>query len=321
LRLGQLRENRQDTSTVRHENLQFESTNNVIRESEIRPSPGNHWHREGNWIPFSNIEVNLPLYDEVTGTNPMFHLKQLEQYFDLKQIPSSHQLVIACKSIVVGSTRQWLEAISDTFQNYEQFKEAFTSTWWSHSRQSFLEKCKLYQDKFNPNAGISFSAHFIKYAKTAAYLEPKPTETEVIEAIRYHFPIRIQRILLCTKLDSIGEAVEFLKGLEMLENNIPNQINDGRRHNDNPPASSRGNYYPRTNDRYKEYMSRNPADPEVVTITGHPYSGQTGGTRNKTHQISDLKQTQNAVEKNPGESSRRKEGKTSNRGCSEAHVL
>jgi hypothetical protein len=195
----------------------------------------------------SNIEVNLPLFDDSKDANPMFHLKQLEQYFELKGIPQSHRLVIACKSVVGEMSRQWLEAISDNFLDYEEFRQAFIKTWWSPSQQS-LEKCKLYQDKYDPNAGMSLSAHFIKYAKTAAYLEPKPSETEVIEAIRYHFPMRIQRNLVSTQLNTIGEAVEFLKRLEMLENQVPYQANvQGR--NNVQPTSSRGGQITRTNNR------------------------------------------------------------------------
>jgi hypothetical protein len=39
---------------------------------------------------------------------------------------------------------------------------------------------------------MSLSVHFLKYATMASYLDPKPTEVEVIEAMRYHFPISVQ---------------------------------------------------------------------------------------------------------------------------------
>jgi hypothetical protein len=245
------------TDTPRTENLHADSNktrNNkeldeVRKETEIRTLPSSQFHKEENLaMGLSNTEVNLPQFDESKETNPMFHLKQLEQYFDLKKIPQSHRLVVACKSVVGGLPRQWLEAISDKFQNYEDFRQAFVNTWWSPSQQS-LEKCKLYQDKYDPSTGISFSAHFIKYAKTAAYLEPKPTESEVIEAIRYHFPTRIQRILLSTKLNTIGEAVEFLKRLDILENQVPYQVNYGQGRNNAQPISSRGSPFSRANTR------------------------------------------------------------------------
>jgi prefoldin subunit 5 len=245
----QERQNQMQTETFRTENFHVErDKSRNEHESEIRMKvSGKPSHQEENFR-LSNIEVNLPLFDDSKDANPMFHLKQLEQYFELKGIPQSHRLVIACKSVVGEMSRQWLEAISDNFLDYEEFRQAFVKTWWSPSQQS-LEKCKLYQDKYDPTSGMSFSAHFIKYAKTAAYLEPKPTETEVIEAIRYHFPVRIQRILVSTQLNTIGEAVEFLKRLEMLENQVPYQANNGQGRNNAQPTSSRGGPMSRTNNR------------------------------------------------------------------------
>jgi hypothetical protein len=179
----------------------------------------------------------------------MFHLKQLEQYFELKRIPPTHKLVTACKTVVGDLSRQWLEAISDKFLNYEEFKQAFINTWWSTSQQS-LERCKLYQEKYDPSSETSFSAHFIKYAKTAAYLDPKPTEIEIVEAIRYHFPARIQRILLSTSLSTIGETVEILKRLDMLESQDQYRGNNqGRGNNNVQPYSPRGSRFQNANTR------------------------------------------------------------------------
>jgi hypothetical protein len=51
----------------------------------------------------------------------------------------------------------------------------------------------------------------------ASYLEPRPTDEEVIEAIRYHFPSSAQQAMLSTQLRSVGEALDLLKRIEMLE--------------------------------------------------------------------------------------------------------
>jgi hypothetical protein len=51
----------------------------------------------------------------------------------------------------------------------------------------------------------------------ALYLDPRPTDIEVIEAIRYHFPISVQRAMLSTQLYSIREALDLLKQVEIME--------------------------------------------------------------------------------------------------------
>jgi hypothetical protein len=50
-------------------------------------------------------------------------------------------------------------------------------------------------------------------------LSSRTSDTEVIEAIRNHFPINVQRVVLGTQLHSIGEALDLLKKVELVENN------------------------------------------------------------------------------------------------------
>jgi hypothetical protein len=113
-------------------------------------------------------------------------------------------------------SKQWVEATSAKFQNYEQFKKEFLATWWSASQQGII-KCSLYQSKYDPSAGLSLSAHFLKYVTMASCLEPTLSDYEVIEAVRCHYPAEIQKLLVTTKLNTVTEALEVLKRLEMLE--------------------------------------------------------------------------------------------------------
>jgi hypothetical protein len=151
-----------------------------------------------------NSEFPLPLFDDGAETNPKFHLKQLEKFFQLMGIPPSSQLAVAKKSVIGKLSKQWLEAVSDKLKNYGDFKQAFLNMWWSPSQQS-LVKCSIYQGKYDRGSNLTLSGHFLKYATMASYLEHRPSDTEVIEAIRYHFPIHIQRTMLGTQLRSIGK--------------------------------------------------------------------------------------------------------------------
>jgi hypothetical protein len=51
----------------------------------------------------------------------------------------------------------------------------------------------------------------------ASHFGPRPSDKEVIEAIRYHFPLQVQRIMLGTQLLSIGEALDLLIHVELME--------------------------------------------------------------------------------------------------------
>jgi hypothetical protein len=159
-------------------------------------------------------------------------------------------------------SRQWLEATSARFTNYEQFKKEFIATWWSAAQQG-LTKCNLYQSKFDPSEGLSLSAHFLKHVTAASYLEPKLSDCETIEAIRCHYSPEIQKLLVTTKLNTIAEALEVLKRLEMLEER----------------NTSRGHEVPRNS--YNNNSYRNQAHFEEARRSSPVRQAQRGNSRNR----------------------------------------
>jgi hypothetical protein len=116
-----------------------------------------------------STEFALPTFDENKGMNPVAHIRQLEEFFQFRGIPPRLWLIVAKKSIMGSVSKQWLEATNIKLASYQQFKSEFLSTWWSAAQQG-LVKCKLYQRKYDKSAGLSLSAHFLKYATMASYL-------------------------------------------------------------------------------------------------------------------------------------------------------
>jgi hypothetical protein len=146
----------------------------------------------GSYI--SGVEFALPLYDERSGVNPVFHWRRLDEFMKIKNVPSSCQLAVAYRSAVGEMSRQWVEKISHQLTDYEAFRKIFLETWWSQTAQN-LAKCSLYQARYDRRSNLPLSGH-LRYATTASYFEPRPTDSEVIEAIRCHFPIGVQRAML-----------------------------------------------------------------------------------------------------------------------------
>jgi hypothetical protein len=175
----------------------------------------------------NNSEFPLPLFDE-NSVNPVLHLKQLDNYIKLKNIPDEIKMVLAYLSLNGALSKQWAETIINRISSYEIFKQEFLSTWWSISQQS-LVKCSLYQDKYNKQSNLSLSAHFLKYATMASYLDPKLSDIEIIEAIRYHYPLNIQRAMLNIQMKTISEALDLLKGIEVMEK--PEHYQKGQSYN------------------------------------------------------------------------------------------
>jgi hypothetical protein len=138
----------------------------------------------------SNSEIALPLFDEDT-VSPVFHLKQLDDYMRLRNIPEEIKLTLAYRSSVGETSRVWVETMTKQIHDYPTFKRELLKMWWSPSKQSTV-RCQLYQGRCNQQLKLSPSAYFLKQVTIVSYLEPKPSEIEIVEALRCHYPKRIE---------------------------------------------------------------------------------------------------------------------------------
>jgi hypothetical protein len=121
------------------------ASHNSVNDRSVHANPTTKVSLSGY---VTNSELPIPLYDDESETNPVFHLRHLEEFFQFRNVPKSLCLATACRSIIGHLSWQWIEAIAHRLTDYEAFKEAFLNTWWSKSKQS-LVKCTLYQTKYD----------------------------------------------------------------------------------------------------------------------------------------------------------------------------
>jgi hypothetical protein len=76
----------------------------------------------------------------------------------------------------------------------------------------------------------------------ALYVDPKPTDMEIIEAIRYRYPISVQRAMLNMQLTFVGETLDLLKRVEIIETHEiygkGQSLNSARGHNNSRTEST-----------------------------------------------------------------------------------
>ena len=161
-------------------------------------------------------DFTIPLFDASKDMNPVFHIRQLDEYMTIKAIPPALQLSIAYKSLTGILNLHLAQTIRHNLKDYGAFRSAFLQAWWSVAEQS-LVRCRLYQSKYDPKSDLSLSAHFLKHATAATYLDPKPTDREVIEAVRFHYETGIQRAMLTANLNTVPEAFDLLRRIEVME--------------------------------------------------------------------------------------------------------
>jgi hypothetical protein len=138
--------------------------NNSIHQNNNSPSAGQHNYCVTNHIPFgenrtcscenencdvcmnnscrmvlnqeahqvssflSSSELPPPLFNENKDTNPVYHLRQLDQFLKFRGVPKAMQLTVAFRSIVGPMSSQWLETVSWNLQDYSQFRQIFLKT-------------------------------------------------------------------------------------------------------------------------------------------------------------------------------------------------
>jgi hypothetical protein len=245
---------------------------NVCMDNRCRMVVSTEAHQVSSFL--SSSELPLPLFNENKDTNPVYHLRQLDQFLKFRGVPKAMQLAVAYRSIVGPMSSQWLETVSWNLQDYTEFKEVFLKTWWSTARQN-LVKCRLYRGNYDRNSGLSLSGYFLKQATIASYLDPKPTEIEITEALRSHYPIGIQRAMLSTQSRSIEETLDLLKRVEVMEESEnyqkphyqpPHKNQNNARQNRNNPHDRRHqtqgqvrhvHYGNHNNNRYQNENNRN----------------------------------------------------------------
>jgi hypothetical protein len=90
-------------------------------------------------------EVPMPFFSDCRKTNPMSHIKQLEDYFVLRGVRNQLQLAIALRSVIDPGAQSWISAISRDLTDYDQLKAAFIKDFWNLITQG-NERRSIYQD-------------------------------------------------------------------------------------------------------------------------------------------------------------------------------
>jgi hypothetical protein len=85
----------------------------------------------------------------------------------------------------------WDSTTASSLQSYEQFISAFKRNFCSPSKQSIV-KCSIYQEKQSRASNMSMSEYFLKFVVLASYLDTRINDEELIDAMKFHYPVYVQ---------------------------------------------------------------------------------------------------------------------------------
>jgi hypothetical protein len=154
-------------------------------------------------------ELTVPTFSDSTKQVPVHFIRDLDQYFNLRQTPNELRLPLVFRAIQEPFAKQWLSSSFDKHKNYDEFKKAFTELLWNPSRQASI-RSSIYLDTYNPNCGESYMDHYIRYANLASTLDPPMTEMDLLSAMTSHFETKVQQWLICGNFQNTQDALAFL---------------------------------------------------------------------------------------------------------------
>ena len=140
-------------------------------------------------------ELTSPAFSNSTKQVPLHFIRDLDQYFNLRQTTDELRLLLVFRAIQEPFAKQWLSSSFDKLKGYDEFKKAFTELFWNPSRQASTRN-SIYLDKYNPNSGESYMDHYIRYSNLASIVDPPMTEMVLLSALTSHFEPRLQQGLI-----------------------------------------------------------------------------------------------------------------------------
>jgi len=117
-------------------------------------------------------ELNLPIYSDHTTQVIGNFLKDLNLYFDLKEVAEHLTLPLATRAVQDPFTKAWLSAEYYKLGTYENFRTQLTQLLWNDQKQSSI-RCKIFQDRFESNGEETLAAFYLRYVNLSEDLPRK----------------------------------------------------------------------------------------------------------------------------------------------------
>ena len=104
----------------------FSQRENAPENEYIFKGPGYKFPNNNDNYPTVNSlsDISPPQFDETTGDNPKVFLRDLEEYFKIKRIPSELKMLIV-KKCLKKNALDWMRLTLASHASYQTFKNLF----------------------------------------------------------------------------------------------------------------------------------------------------------------------------------------------------
>jgi hypothetical protein len=120
-------------------------------------------------------ELSLPTFFDCNKQSADTFLRELDMYFEFKNVPENLKLPIVLRSIKDPFPQNWVSSEYHKLDSYQRFKSQFARLFWNKFEQAGV-RCDIYQGKYDKNEGEYMAEHYVRFASLAAYLQPPLSE-------------------------------------------------------------------------------------------------------------------------------------------------
>lgn len=241
--------------------------------------------------------------------NPMEFITRLDEYLTRNKVRGWNMIKGMIDEQFKDINDHWWTVTRHELQDYEEFKTAFKSKYWSESTQNIVRD-NICNGRFDPNRGTTPTTYFLGKVCMARNLEPKIPEESLITKLAYHYEEGISRARLCGQIKTISAMTALLENYEheyyyrkdrrnrapwnqqtSFERNRENQYNSGNNRNNNRGfqrydngnrTQNNGGEQPRRS-RIDEYNHQQPRNYQNNNSYNQRNNNNTYGNRNNNN--------------------------------------
>lgn len=183
-----------------------DNSNNIVPELTTTVGTNN---KQKEYVPCNimNVATEKPKFSK-DKIHPVTFLEDLASY--LRKLPNKEKELELAYECLQGEARDWVRLYKSRWQNLEDFKNDFLSTYWGETEQNKIRReivCSTWDRTKQP----TMLGHFLNLTAQVRMLSFTIPEKQLVDDMMRHYPISVQQMWAITKGETIHDATEFLR--------------------------------------------------------------------------------------------------------------
>lgn len=179
------------------------------------------------------IDIPLPKFGNDVNLHPREFLESFEKYLRIKRVGDDCKMLIV-ESALEGRAKVWYNAKRAQCQDYEAFKTAFLSEFFSIPVQVRMKS--QWASRRHTGQSGPLQTFFLKQITEAQYFNPALDPYELNYTVVQQLPVRVRESLVTADYTDTNAIAHSLSQLDM--------VNEERDRFHRPPSNQNNNYTP-----------------------------------------------------------------------------